>query len=329
MLLMGLVGPALWGCSGTEGAVCSVDSDCERGLWCDRRVSRCAALECEGVDCVLPALEDSSEADGATGEDDTPSPADVGGGDGANPTDAGPGDTQTPEDPCPADSATGESARYRVTAIRVGKSGRPPEGLDVDGNPRTCAPRNDCEAGIDNGFAGVSSAVSLFYDPSIADGSLRLGVELSDTGCGELRLVYLDDSEGFDVAPESRAGGGYKTALRPTSLSGGELEAGPGGTLTVPLLVLGVLIEVPMDRPQAAGNMTGDPAVVTWAGQVSLANLEAAVRSIPEEKLELVGGHDGALSLLSGLYVPDLDLDEDGTADAVSLGLVTELQPVE
>lgn len=293
------------GCGAEEGAGCAVDSDCSGGMWCDRRVSMCVEPICDGDFCALPPL---------------PS-ADVAGPDGGNPdasvADSASKDTAT--DPDSDAGPAGERISWIVTAIAVGETGTPGDGLDVDGNASSCAPFETCSDGIDNAFAGLAGVVNGLYTDAVEKGELQLGVILTDSTGGALRLVFVEpgaeDGDWVETAA-SRVDGDYRTELLDVRIDGDDLVAPGGGRWQVPLIVFGELLQVSTVIAKASGKIDGEKAVVTWAGAIRIQDFEAAVIEYSPDVLDLV----------SSFYEADLDLDHDGTVDAISIGWITELQ---
>ena len=77
--------------------------------------------------------------------------------------------------------------------MAVGNGGYPGEGVDVDGNPNTCAPQNDCEDGVNNQLSGLFGLMEQFVS---ANGELITAV-----AAGDLNLVLEWGSfKGGDVA---------------------------------------------------------------------------------------------------------------------------------
>ena len=52
----------------------------------------------------------------------------------------------------------------KVVYEAVGKGGHPGEALDIDGDPDTCAPAGDCEAGLNNQMSGLMEQMEAFVD---------------------------------------------------------------------------------------------------------------------------------------------------------------------
>jgi len=66
--------------------------------------------------------------------------------------------------PCPTEEFKFSNIVSKVVVLRFGKGGHPGEALDVDGDPDTCTPQADCEAGLDNEAASLVHQTSQFFD---------------------------------------------------------------------------------------------------------------------------------------------------------------------
>ena len=66
----------------------------------------------------------------------------------------------------------------RINSLQIGVDGMAGNGLDVDGDPATCAPPNECEAGIDNALAFLSALINDSLVTALADGTLNYVIDL-------------------------------------------------------------------------------------------------------------------------------------------------------
>jgi hypothetical protein len=117
--------------------------------------------------------------------------------------------------------------------------------------------------------------------------------------------------------------------------SGGGLEMSGGGSsqkfdLTLPLA--GIELKLTITQAEIKGTVKGKDA---WTetkkgmvcGVLSKENLAAAIDAVPSEMLQELGFDKATVkSLVDGLLKPDIDTDNDGKPDAVSVALGFETQ---
>ena len=77
----------------------------------------------------------------------------------------------------------------KLTSLALGKGGAPGEGLDVDGNPKTCAPASNCSAGIDNSLGALAGVANTPLAKAVESGSLVLVFEYKDFKQGPIQLA--------------------------------------------------------------------------------------------------------------------------------------------
>ncbi|MFT7624442.1 MAG: hypothetical protein ACI9WU_003630 [Myxococcota bacterium] len=226
----------------------------------------------------------------------------------------------------------------RVSALQIGTDGQVGSGLDVDGDPATCAPAGDCAAGVDNAFAPLAGLANEALASAVAEGTINLLLELpgdksadmelrvhqgeeSGDGCepGVIPCDYIIAAAGFDpltCAP---------LFALPATLDGTTLTAGgPGSQLPISVPVQGVLLEVILfdvrvqaevelvegQVVSATGNLAG--ALRQDALLAALDAVDPAALPLPVETIK---------SLLQNLLTLDIDTDGDGVDDAVSMGM--------
>ena len=303
-----------------EGACIGVPKDCEDG-------NSCTLDACEaGIGCVhSPAAAGSPCDDGlacSTGDECL---------DGA----------------CVADlSECGcvisfSDAVNKVNSLQIGLDGQPGSGLDVDGNPGTCAPAGSCSAGIDNalsllgGFANDAlvgavdegQVIFLFEHRNFSatgavyEVSFHIG-KAADEQCDVQAATcpYLADPATFDAdcAP--------LVSLDNAQVNGATLTGGgPGYSFPLVLpLSDGVLLEVTLFATQVkaqVGFEAGKPTTLDGilAGAISKQAMLDAIDAVPAEQLPL--DKDLIIQMISGLIQSDIDTDGDGAKDAASVGL--------
>lgn len=103
--------------------------------------------------------------------------------------------------------------------------------------------------------------------------------------------------------------------------------------LTLPVFGLfGFEVEMKVAMARVLGTVTDGNA---WksstdgqiCGVVTKTDLETAIEALPDEVLAQIGGKTAALQLINGLLAPDIDLNDDGAKDAISVALGFESVP--
>jgi hypothetical protein len=227
----------------------------------------------------------------------------------------------------------------KATALRVGVSGRPGEGLDVDGDPSTCAPAGNCSGGINNALSLIATFVNADLEGAIDAGSLILLLELRDFALNPFLLaVYTGELDpanaGCAVQTEACDYLVSASALDPlceplvrlpANRVGNRIFAGGPGTVLpfdVPLgdgVLSLTLYEVQLEGTLvvAGGEISSMAGIL--AGAVLRGELLAALEALPPGSLPLTPAE--LASLLEVLVPDDIDVDGDGTPDAMSIGL--------
>ena len=226
----------------------------------------------------------------------------------------------------------------------IGINGHPTQGLDVDANAATCAPKADCSAGIDNAFAVLGALAAEALQETVDKGKLMLlfQMPMAKGGAfdgamqqGELdggnkdcdfqaaTCDYLVEDGGLD--PDTCE----PTFTLPCTLVGSKLSCGgPGTTLPIDLPVQdGVVLPVGIFNVQLVATVTlaGDNITsMTGAlgGAIRQDALMAAVDSLDDDGLPLP--KDLLKTLLLSLLEYDIDTDGDGTKDGASIGFKLE-----
>lgn len=206
-------------------------------------------------------------------------------------------------------SGTGEALNHVVLRVTVAGRG---EGFDLDG-----------DGSADNAVWVLAAALDPILEAALAAAAPRvLVLQLADVtdpvndGDVQLALVSAQDADG---APEDNGSGaevfvagaavdadGRAVAGVDVALAGAAYSA----TLLDEALVVGS-VELQSATPiHIAGEVSGDVHNATVGLGVATATLVVALEA---------AGYPDAATVLAG--VADLDLDEDGTPDAVSLAL--------
>ena len=71
------------------------------------------------------------------------------------------------------------SVASKLNVVEIGKGGKPGEGIDIDGDPKTCAPKSSCTGGIDNAVGALAGIANPQLKPAIETGSVMLVVEFA------------------------------------------------------------------------------------------------------------------------------------------------------
>ncbi len=327
------------GCSaGSEGAQCTVDSDCAPGLVCEVASGTCARVTCAGDanTCSVESAANSGTSDTEDGAArraaDAASPTadatEAPGGTDAAAAQVDGGGTAVDGDVAQRDTNPAALQVWRVDTLRVGTDGVPGEGLDVDANPSTCAPacpgkQSSCNGGVDNALAGLADLANSYVQDALDSGAVSLALVFDPTPPGSLSLVQVQPvGEGrVRLSPSTELSG----ATPATRNDQGRLVAGPGGQFVVPLPldILGGTLEVTVHDALADGNTQADHIVVVLGGVVIPEELDASLCELKPEAC------DSMKAVVGNLICLDLDRDADGTPDAYSAGIVVEGTRVE
>ena len=233
----------------------------------------------------------------------------------------------------------------KIVTLELMTDGNPGSGLDVDHDPSTCAPASSCGGGVDNALGVVGFLLNPSVAESITSGVVKWVVDLDAlTFDGQPFALHVYDSAldptsalpgcdfqaescGYDVAQLSfdalcRANFSFDNA----QIVDGVLVAGGDESLISMVLPLqgGSLLSMTIAwaRVRAAytaidGKVTSLNAVI--GGAIPKAQLVAAITGLDPAALPI--DKEVALELLDTLVPPDIDLDGDGLAESISLGL--------
>lgn len=251
------------------------------------------------------------------------------------------------DDVCVADLSecgcviTFSDAVNKVNGLLIGTDGHSGNGLDVDGNPGTCAPAGSCSAGIDNALSMLGGFANEALADSVADGQVLFLFEHRDfSATGDVYEVifhigeaaddqcdvqatncpYLVDPATFDVdcAP--------LVSLDNAQINGATLTGGGPGygfPLVLPISD-GVLLDLTLFATQVQAQVSfqgGMPDALdgVLAGAISKQAMIEALDAVPADQLPL--DKDLIIQMISGLIQSDIDTDGDGVYDAASVGL--------
>ncbi|MEZ4264982.1 MAG: hypothetical protein R3F39_01290 [Myxococcota bacterium] len=250
---------------------------------------------------------------------------------------------------CPfCDPPVSENAG-RIIELAVGVDGMPGHGLDVDGDPATCAPVGECSGGVDNALAFLS----LFNDTfgsAIEDGAIDLIADFNDAafdGSAFALPVYNAVLASSNLSCQSPAQVcSYEVnqssfdatcraffAFDDARIVGDKLSAGgPGTKVTIALPFQGSVLAFTLAnaRLEATVTLSADKSSIVMVDALvggaapkeqlidAIAALDENVLPLPPEQLALV---------LDGAIDNDIDLDGDGVLDAASAALHIRTSP--
>lgn len=240
---------------------------------------------------------------------------------------------------CTCEPTFGEAA-VRFTVVQIGSGGRIGQGLDLDRNPGTCAPRTDCADGIDNALGVLAAVANAPIQDAVNAGSLHLVMDFDSLTRSPFALSLFPselapDSESCDfVTSECNYLVGASTLdpgtcqpliTLPATRAGNRITAGGTGTIfpldipfgdgTLSLVLYSVRFEGTVTV--AGGRVTALDGIL--GGAVPKEQLLAAINAIPEESLPLP--KPTIVNLLNALVSNDIDTNGDGVLDAASIGI--------
>lgn len=239
----------------------------------------------------------------------------------------------------------------KIISLLVMADGNPGSGIDVDGDPSTCAPSTACGGGVDNELALLASFVNPGIDASISDGVVKWLVDLRaatfdgsefpiaiyDSGLVDETCNFQVDRCEYDLAELS-----FDEHCEPyfhfqnAKIVDGLLTAGGTGDLINMVLPLqgGSLLGVTIAAARTEGKVTIDAdGKITQingiiAGAIPKAQLIEAVRNLDPSSFSLPGlSSEQAAALLDDLINADIDLDGDGLPEAASVGMRIQTIP--
>ncbi len=250
---------------------------------------------------------------------------------------------------CPKCQKFFSETNGKLTIFQIGNNGQPGEGIDIDGNPNTCAPSGNCSGGVDNSASVLALFVNQPLIAAIADGSMSFVAEFEGwKGEGvafTLNLYYAVPTQAAKDAgcdgqkqvcewaiSQSAMSSGCKPkfSFPNAKVVGGKLTAGGADTLfamdadligakNTTLYVKGAHIvgEVKFD---AAGKLTGVTGVL--GGAVPHGAVVDVIKSLDDAVFAKFGQtKQSVLDLIDVALELDIDIDGDGAGDAASIGL--------
>ncbi|HPV04090.1 MAG TPA: hypothetical protein PLC24_05935 [Myxococcota bacterium] len=236
-----------------------------------------------------------------------------------------------------------EDPATKAATLTYGVNGNLGQGVDVDDDPSTCAPKGSCVQGIDNAFSRLHWLFNTEMLNASSDGSWSLLLEhdgLKVNGTAYNLNLYWGariDPVTCDPTTSGCNYGVYTSSLSPTCgpldvfdnavINGTKLKAG-GATYEVPVsIVFGdTRRELVLYRAKVTANVSlAGGKVVGGAGALGGAfvvqQLVEALESMPESAFLPRYNKEIILAYIDIYLKPDIDLDGDGTDESVSVGM--------
>jgi hypothetical protein len=231
---------------------------------------------------------------------------------------------------------------FRVNRLMIGAGGHPGEALDVDNlGEGDCAPASDCSAGADNQLGILGDFANEALGESIMDGSVNIIGEVEgDPASGSFTInMYVGDIDPANaecdingdfcdwwVNDDSWSKADCSLLIQfPATLDGDALVAGGADskfTLTLPIQDVVLIVTAYMARVEGTFMMgENGPSLSSsvLGGAVRKQDIIDAIEAYPGDTL---GGIPKAVAVnLIGQLAADVDTDNDGEDDALSIGL--------
>jgi len=254
---------------------------------------------------------------------------------------------------CPDCEVTPNPHANKVTVLQMGTSGHPGQGLDLDGDPTTCAPASDCSGGIDNELGLLAIFVNPAVTEAVENGYLMYvlefvdfeadddhftvhfhGADLAESNllcdfqndeCEYHPLWVSFDAEcnplvSFDNAvlqgnTLTAGGPGYTFPLQFSLINGGQLE----------LAIKNAQIEADVQLTQAGTQVFSMVGFI--GGAVDKNELIDGVEKLPGDAFPI--DKETVKELLETFITNDLDTDMDGTPDSASVAVRFDTIPAD
>ncbi len=238
----------------------------------------------------------------------------------------------------------------KLTQFQIGGSGAPGDGIDVDGDPTTCAPLANCSGGIDNAAAVLSGFINKVLISGVTTGSLTFVAEFAGYA-GEgvpftLNLYYaemLNESQLAGCKPQADV---CKWLIGQSALTGqckpkfsfadamvknGKLTAGTKNTLfamdadligakNATLYVKGARIQGEVTFAPGTQQIAGMQGVLGGAvPQSAVLDMLGALKDGAFAESGLT--KDQVIQLVTQLLETDIDVDGDDIKESASIGI--------
>jgi len=238
----------------------------------------------------------------------------------------------------------------KLIVFQIGKNGTLGEGIDVDGDPATCAPADSCGDGIDNAASALAFFINKPLIAAVENGSfsfvaefegyqgegqeftlnlyqVSMGVGSKTSGCNGQNEVCEWEVFQAAMTPDCKPKFSFPKAI----VTGGKVKAGGAGTLfamdasimgasNATLYVMGASITGSVKFGPDGKTIQGVAGVL--GGAVPQQTVVDIINSMDSALFAQFGmTKAAALTLIQDLLEIDIDTDGDGKADASSIGL--------
>ena len=238
----------------------------------------------------------------------------------------------------------GSDHANKIVSLDLTADGFSGSGLDIDDDPATCAPENQCSGGVDNALAVLASLMNDALGESIGGGVVKWVVDLEDAKtdgsafafsiydsgliAADANCDFENEKCSYDTAPLS-FGPDCVPYFRfeGVKIQGNKLTGGGQGQLISMVLPLasGSLLTLTIANAKVESTLTFDVGgKITsmngvFGGAIPKSQLLAAIAGLSQDDLPI--DRDTALQILDTIVVPDIDLDNDGNDEAASLAM--------
>ncbi|MSQ84301.1 MAG: hypothetical protein EXR77_15690 [Myxococcales bacterium] len=251
---------------------------------------------------------------------------------------------------CPVCDLLFGSYAAKLTQFQIGNAGKIGQGIDVDGDPKTCAPASNCADGIDNSASVLAAFLNTPLIKGVNDGNLTFVAELAGY-VGEnipftLNLYYAvmtqesataSCKQNSDVCKWLVGQSALTAQCKPkfsfgdATIKDGKLHAGTKDTLfamdadllgakNATLYVKGARIIGAVDFEADKKTIKGIQGVLGGGvPQTAIIDMINAIDASMFSGLGLTKAQ--VLDLIKQLLVIDLDVDGDGTKESASIGI--------
>jgi len=223
-----------------------------------------------------------------------------------------------------------------MVSLAIGDGGAVGQGLDVDGDPNTCAPAGKCSDGIDNAFSVMGAFMNSSLVDSLNAGEVMLMSEFIDNATTlvfhQAQLAPENPSCDFmsETCDYAVALSGYDAntcapvIAMDVDVTGTSFTAGGlGSTLLFQAPLAGVTLELPMYNVKLVGELTIENDTIVgisgvMGGAIEKTSLLASIDAMPDEGLPVPKASIKTILELTLEY--DVDTNGDGTKDGASIG---------
>ncbi len=240
--------------------------------------------------------------------------------------------------PCTMPTSWGPALR-KMSALELLAKG---VGCDLtgDGKPENAMGALQAMAGNAIKHSVSSGDVKLILEavPWKTDGSpidlrmLSADVDDSNADCkfNEQVCKYTIGAVNYDKDGPKNGACPTTTSMKGATIGGGKLVGGgKDHSFVIPIPITNFKLEIPFVRARIEASVTDDTAWKSTkdgrlCGAIPQKSLHEALEKLPDKDLAALGGKDAVKGILDGLLKPDIDLDGDGTPEAISAGFAFE-----